>query len=161
MVCDISLILNLITMKPYQFLFLIVSVLVACNRSSKKPAPIPIQAPPGLTNIANQAGMESFDEFNSKFHSDSSFQLSRIKFPIGGQCVNDLENTTWSNKNWEFLKTPVSLEVDTLDCRHSLTMTDTLVTEKFWIDQSGFKVERRFRLKNGKWFLVYYDDINM
>jgi hypothetical protein len=39
--------------------------------------------------------------------------------------------------------------------------TDSFVTETFWIDQSGFKVERRFALKDGKWYLVYYDDINL
>ena len=150
-------------MKPYQVLPLFVSVLFACNRSDKKKDPMPIQAPPTLATIHNIAGAESFDSFNTQFHSDSSFQLSRIPFPIDGQNVNDLENTRWSKKNWEFLKTPVSLtpDTDTAECRHSLAMSDTMVTEKFWIDQSGFKVERRFKLRNGKWFLVYYDDINM
>jgi hypothetical protein len=150
-------------MKPYQFLPLILSVLFACNRTNKKQSPLPgsIQAPPTVANIANTAGMEPFDRFNEHFHSDSTFQISRVAFPIGGQSVNDEENKKWSPKNWEFLKTPVSLNADTTECRHSLTMTDTLVTEKFWIDQSGFKVERRFKLKDGKWYLVYYDDINM
>jgi hypothetical protein len=147
-------------MKPYQFL-LMCSVLFACGRNNKKQVAATIQSPPTVAAIANKEGMESFDSFNTQFHSDSLFQLSRIAFPIGGQSVNDNENTTWSKNNWEFLKTPVSLEADTTECRHSLVMTDTLVTEKFWIDQSGFKVERRFKLKNGKWFLVYYDDINM
>jgi len=55
----------------------------------------------------------------------------------------------------------VALDADTTECRHSLVMSDSMVTEKFWIDQSGFKVERRFKLKDGKWYLVYYDDINM
>lgn len=148
-------------MKPYQFLPLLLSVLFACNRSDKKKSPLPIQAPPTIAGFNNIPGAESFDSFNTQFHSDSGFQLSRIPFPIDGQCVNDLENTRWSKKNWEFLKTPVALDPDTSECKHSLTMTDSMVTEKFWIDQSGFKVERRFKLKDGKWFLVYYDDINM
>lgn len=148
-------------MKPYQFLLLMSSVLIACGRTNKQPAITTIQAPPNVASTIHTAGMESFDNFNNQFHSDSSFQLSRIAFPIGGQVVNDTENSTWNKRNWEFLKTPVSLNVDTTECRHSLVMTDTLVTEKFWIDQSGFKVERRFKLRDGKWFLVYYDDINM
>jgi hypothetical protein len=149
-------------MKPHQFLPLFVSVLFACNRSDNKKAPMPIQAPPTIAALStNIPGAESFDSFNTKFHTDSGFQLSRIPFPIDGQCVNDVQNARWSKKNWEFLKTPVSLDPDTTECRHSLTMTDSMVTEKFWIDQSGFKVERRFKLKGGKWFLVYYDDINM
>ena len=147
-------------MKPYQFLLLMSSVLFACGRTNKQPTVTTIQAPPTVV-AAHTAGMESFDSFNNQFHSDSSFQLSRIAFPIGGQVVNDTENATWNRHNWEFLKTPVSLTADTTECRHSLVMTDTLVTEKFWIDQSGFKVERRFKLRDGKWFLVYYDDINM
>jgi hypothetical protein len=148
-------------MKPYQLLPLFVSVLFACKSNTRKQDPLPIQAPPTLAIANNIAGAESFDSFNTRFHADSVFQLTRIPFPIDGQCVNDVENSRWSKKNWEFLKTPVSLNADTAECRHSLIMTDTLVTEKFWIDQSGFKVERRFRLRDGKWFLVYYDDINM
>ena len=128
-------------MKPYQFLPLFVSVLLACNRSDNKKAAMPIQAPPTIAALStNIPGAESFDSFNTKFHTDSGFQLSRIPFPIDGQCVNDVENARWSKRNWEFLKTPVSLDPDTTECRHSLTMSDSMVTEKFWIDQSGFKV---------------------
>lgn len=149
-------------MKPYQLFPLFVSVLFACNSRNNKKASLAIQAPPTIAALGTTIpGAESFDSFNTRFHTDSGFQLSRIPFPIGGQCVNDVENTHWSKKNWEFLKTPVALDTDTTECRHSLVMSDSMVTEKFWIDQSGFKVERRFRLKNGKWFLVYYDDINM
>jgi hypothetical protein len=149
-------------MKPYQLLPLFVSVLFACNRSDNKKASMSIQAPPTIASLSTTTpGAESFDSFNTKFHTDSGFQLSRIPFPIDGQCVNDVENAHWSKKNWEFLKTPVALDADTTECRHSLVMSDSMVTEKFWIDQSGFKVERRFKLKSGKWFLVYYDDINM
>jgi len=148
-------------MKPYQFLFLVFGSLVACSRNNKKQMQLPIQAPPTVVAIANTTDRESFDSFNTHFHSDSLFQVSRIAFPIGGQCVNDIENKKWNRSNWEFVNTPVSLNADTTEYRHSLVMTDTLVTEKFWIDQSGFKVERRFKLKDGKWFLVYYDDINM
>jgi hypothetical protein len=149
-------------MKPYQFLPLLLPVLFACNRSDNKKAPMSIQAPPTIAALSNNIpGAESFDSFNTKFHTDSSFQISRIPFPIDGQCVNDVENARWSKNNWEFLKTPVALDTDTTECRHSLVMSDSMVTEKFWIDQSGFKVERRFKLKSGKWFLVYYDDINM
>jgi hypothetical protein len=113
-------------MKPYQFLPLLLPVLFACNRSDKEEAPMPIQAPPTIANMPNNPGAESFDSFNTKFHTDSTFQLSRIPFPIDGQSVNDLENTKWSKRNWEFLKTPVSLNPDTTECRHSLSMTDSM-----------------------------------
>jgi hypothetical protein len=150
-------------MRPYQLLFLGVGILFACGRSNQKKAALPLQAPPTVAALkqATDANTESFDSFNTRFHADKGFQMARIAFPIGGQSVNDEEAKQWTPDNWEFLKTPVTLDGDTLECRHSLVMSDSLVTEKFWIDQSGFKVERRFKVQDGRWFLVYYDDINM
>ena len=39
--------------------------------------------------------------------------------------------------------------------------TDAILIEKFWIDNSDFLVERRFKKIDGKWFLIYYNDVNL
>ncbi|WP_338840146.1 hypothetical protein [Flavobacterium ginsenosidimutans] len=104
---------------------------------------------------------ESFDEFNKRFHSDSIFQVSRVDFPIEGKHVSGFEQYNWSRKNWQFQAVPVAEKTEIGEYEHSLVKTDTLVTEKFWIPNSGFEVERQFKLIKNKWFLIYYSDINL
>src|SRR5438105_11776269 len=120
-------------MKSCLLLPVLFSTLLSCNYSNKiQPQVQVIAAPPHV--VAND-NAESFDSFNAKFHSDSVFQMSRIAFPIGGQQADDAENQKWTPANWQFLATPVSAMVDTTQYKHSLEMTDSYVTEKFWIDK--------------------------
>jgi hypothetical protein len=104
---------------------------------------------------------EPFAAFNIRFHSDSIFQISRINFPLEGKSVDGFEKQNWSSENWKFQKTPVKNKVSISVYKQSLSKTDEEVIEKFWIANSGFKVERKFKRINGKWFLVFYDDINL
>lgn len=106
--------------------------------------------------------VENFDTFNIRFHADSTFQLSRISFPLVGHFTDgESKHESWTVSNWVMLKSPVRQSVDTKEYRHSFIKTDSSVIEKFWIHSSGFKVERRFSLVGKKWFLVFYDDINL
>lgn len=104
---------------------------------------------------------ENFDEFNKRFHSDSIFQISRVDFPIDGISVSGFDRHNWTKENWKFLSIPVSEKNEIKEYQHTLIKTDTLITERFWIPDSGFEVERQFKLLKNKWFLVYYNDINL
>lgn len=104
---------------------------------------------------------ENFDRFNIRFHSDSVFQISRVDFPIDGISVSGFERHNWKKENWKFITVPVSEKNEVENYEHSLIKNDTLVIEKFWIPDSGFEVERQFKLIKNKWFLVYYNDINL
>jgi hypothetical protein len=150
-------------MRPCQFVPVLFTALLICSCGKRKHNNPSINAPADLTaaTYSDNVYGESFERFNERFHNDSTFQISRVEFPIGGKYVDDLVSRVWSADNWEILITPVSAITDTTHYKHSLVRTDTFVTEKFWIEQSGFKVERRFEKKGGKWYLVYYDDINL
>lgn len=88
--------------------------------------------------------------------------MSRIKFPIGGKKIDGWETKeVWSTKNWEMLKSPVSRKNEFKEYQHNLIYSDTLVTEKYWIRDSGFSTEVRVRIVDGKWFLVYFNDVNL
>jgi hypothetical protein len=63
---------------------------------------------------------ETFDTFNIKFHSDSLFQISRIKFPLQGKQIDAFEEREWTLKNWVMLKVPVTERVDTTEYKHTL-----------------------------------------
>ena len=104
---------------------------------------------------------ENFEEFNRQFHSDSIFQLSRINFPIEGKLIEGFDKQDWTYKNWELMKIPVSEKSSLPNFEHSVRKTEEVVIEKFWIDNSGFHFERRFKKIDGKWFLIYYNDVNL
>lgn len=104
---------------------------------------------------------EKFDVFDERFHSDSVFQISRVDFPIDGISISGFNRHNWTRENWQFLNVPVSENNLIENYEHSLVKTDTLVIERFWIPESSFEVERHFKLIKNKWFLVYYDDINL
>lgn len=145
-------------MKPSELLPFLSIVLISCTGNSErsKAAAIRlIEATP-----ANDSA-ETFAKFNERFHNDSTFQLSRIAFPIGGRLIEGENSREWTVQNWELLKEPVREAVDTKEYKHDLQNTDSAVIEKYWIEYSGFKIERRFKKIGGKWFLTYYDDINL
>lgn len=132
-------------------------VLVSCNKNKIDEKPVLNPA----TKIPKKELVESFEEFNKKFHSDSVFQVSRVDFPIEGEHVSGFEQYNWTRENWQFHTIPVAEKMEIGEYQHSLVKTDTLITERFWIPDSGFEVERQFKLIKGKWFLIYYNDINL
>ncbi len=140
-------------MKTIKFIIVFCLFMYSC-KSSKKEAGVPRQ------KIQEQVS-ESFDEFNKRFHSDAAFQWSRISFPISGHRIDGFSKRVWSMENWELMKVPISTPMDTLQYKRSLNKTDTPVFEAVWIEQSGFRLERTFKLRNGKWFLTQYNDINL
>jgi hypothetical protein len=104
--------------------------------------------------------IENFDDFYSKFHSDSIFQMSRIKFPLKGKQIDGDGERGWSKEKWVLFKTPI-YKVDTLKFRTEYKKTKTMFKEKVWIESSGFSFECRFELIDSKWYLVYALDMNL
>lgn len=104
---------------------------------------------------------ETFAEFDRRFHSDSLFQMSRIKFPLKGKLVDGFDKKDWSAKNWSMIKSLVTVNTKGKDYKKQTHFSDALVTEKIWIENSGFSFERHFKKVNGEWFLVYCEDRNL
>jgi len=42
--------------------------------------------------------IEDFDKFYDKFHADSVFQSTRIRFPLEGLRYDGIEETPWTRK---------------------------------------------------------------
>jgi len=137
-------------------LIVMLLVFVGCNKNK-----VLKESNLNATKTLKTTAVESFDEFNKKFHSDSVFQVSRVDFPIDGKHVSGFQQYSWTQKNWQFQAIPVSDQTEIGEYQHSLEKTDTLIIEKFWIPDSGFEVERQFKLIKNQWFLIYYNDINL
>lgn len=106
-----------------------------------------------------KAKVEDFDKFYDRFHADSAFQMSRIKFPLKGG-YHTLDNSTkWTAQNWSLMTTRI-YDVDKEKCRTTYSKTENSFTQKVWIDSAGLYTECRFELVDGKWFLVYMNDEN-
>lgn len=104
---------------------------------------------------------EDYATFYSRFHSDSLFQMSRIKFPIDGYFSNGAgDEVNWTPSNWIIHRLHIH-DADTSVYTVKLTGTATLKKEVLYIEGSGFKIERKFQNINGKWYLVGYIDENL
>lgn len=144
------------------FIFLILSlVFLSCKKNDIEKESVPNLPVKKSEKKEVIAAAESFEDFNKKFHSDSIFQVSRVDFPIEGKHVSGFEQYNWNRKNWQFQAIPVAEKSEIGEYQHSLVKTDSLVTERFWIPDSGFEVERQFKLIGNKWFLISYNDINL
>ena len=106
------------------------------------------------------SSFENFDEFYNKFHSDSIFQISRIKFPLAGKRVDGFKEIKWTKKRWSMMKTMI-YDIDTTVFRTEYKKSSKEFEQKIWLENSGFSTEYRFKLINDKWYLVYALDINL
>ena len=103
---------------------------------------------------------ENFKKFNAKFHSDSLFQISRINFPIDGKHIMGFSKEIWTKENWQILKKPIGGKVSK-EFVQKTEITDSIVIEKIEIPNSGFHTEVRFKRIKYKWYLVYYNDVEL
>lgn len=114
------------------------------------------------TSTANSNELPSdFIEFYDKFHSDSTYQISRIVFPLEGQKYNEdnlAEREIWTSSNWIIHK-----NFDDLGGTFTRTYTEFggIISEKISDDKNISSMERRFSKIQGKWHLIFYDPIHL
>lgn len=109
--------------------------------------------------------VEDFESFFLKFHSDSTFQLNRIIFPLEGKFIGENYNPTkkekkfyWKKKEWNFQSDQFT---NNEEFKQEKDVTDTLVKHKIFTEESGFSIERHFKLIKCKWYLIYYSEVNL
>ena len=107
-----------------------------------------------------KAKAEDFDKFYDRFHTDSAFQLSRVKFPLKGGEVGLDKTTPYTRQNWQMMRTRI-YDVDKSQYKVEYTKTETTFKQRVWVEGSGFSTECRFELIDGLWFLVYVKDENL
>ena len=150
-------------MKRLLFILVCCVAIAGCKSSSNTPK---VSEPKGQSSAITAAApkkkskVEDFDKFYDRFHADSAFQMSRIKFPLKGASTNLDKSTPWTPQNWQMLRTRI-YDVDKNQYKVKYSKTETSFTQKVWVDGAGFSNECRFELVNGKWFLVYMSDENM
>lgn len=150
-------------MKRLLFILVCCVAIAGCKSSSNTSK---VSEPKGQSSATTatapkkKSKVEDFDKFYDRFHADSTFQMSRIKFPLKGASTNLDKSTSWTPQNWQMLRTRI-YDVDKNQYKVKYSKTETSFTQKVWVDGAGFSNECRFELVNGKWFLVYMSDENL
>lgn len=94
---------------------------------------------------------EDFDAFYDTFHSDTSFQLSHIVFPL----AEKEDGSFWQASEWEFHNNPLTGEIAV---KRDLQAVGGLINELVYDDMGFYVIHRRFiQTKPGEWNLIYYN----
>lgn len=125
---------------------------------------------PFFISAQEKNDQENFNLFVEKFYADSTFQFSRIIFPLKGSEVGigdyipqDIADslgievevrTKW--KKYEFNRKLYSVVDYGEDYQSEYTVQDDCVEEKLYLNASGYFEIRRFELIGKKWFLTYF-----
>ena len=124
-----------------------------------------------------QANPEDFDAFYARFHTDSAFQMQRVRFPLPGEHTEakteeassemgqplpvdtsrgeGTPSVYWTAERWE-MQTEELLDTTRFEVKWQ--RRDSLVRQQVYVPNSGFAVARTFQRIDGKWYLVYYEN---
>lgn len=115
--------------------------------------------------------VEDFKLFYNQFTSDSTFQMSRINFPLPGY-VNQKKQPGVKYSKRSFLKDSMRVNVTWVKNKwlmyHRLSDSSykqtqeykgAKVIERTFLDNSEFECIGIFELFYGKWYLVYFSDV--
>jgi len=111
------------------------------------------------SNVLARTFGENFTKFYDRFHKDSVFQMSRIKFPLSGMSADGSGEKNWDKKNWRVMRVKI-YDVDTAQFKVYFKKTEKVFIQKVWIANSGFSSECRFELIDRRWYLMYVLDQN-
>ena len=100
---------------------------------------------------------ENFDVFLEKFLTDSTFQMSRIVFPVqglpaGANKSNIENNYSWKKEDWDI---HIKIDYKKEGYKRILQIDNKIIREQL-IHPQGWFLERRFKNIHNKWFLIYY-----
>ena len=113
-------------------------------------------------NSSEAIKIEDFNTYISKFYTDSLFQQSRIVTPLEGEIlswdvnVDNVVKSGWLGNeptvtDYEIIKVTMQSSIQKFD------KSQDSIVEKIYMENSGFLMERTFKLSEGQWFLTRYN----
>ena len=112
---------------------------------------------------SEQSLPDDFHSFYDKFHTDSTFQLERIIFPLKGMgkasdTSSTIEEITWQQEEWK-IHGPFNNQNGTFE--RVFTNVAGIVTEYIASTNGLFSMEKRYAKLGGEWHLIYYQGLEM
>ena len=146
-----------INFKNMKYLFFICSILFcfACGRNEPS-------AEAQMAETVKNFG--DFEDFYKRFHWDSTFQMSRINFPLEG-LPQDADSLTianrdfqWQRQDWKIHRGFEALKDDFT--QELIPFGTDVITERLIHVSGTVGMIRRFARLDGKWYLIYYAGLN-
>lgn len=108
---------------------------------------------------------ENFEIFMNQFYSDTIFQKSRIILPLDGVISEWNENDSAVKSDWKNREIYIT-DFETIlkykpNTKHTIVKESEKCIEKIFIENSGFSMERKFVLREKKWYLKEYNISNL
>ncbi|MFK7775259.1 MAG: hypothetical protein AB8F94_24180 [Saprospiraceae bacterium] len=143
-----------------------ISLMFAFQKIMNDKNPTQEQVQATTTQVNSAADIPSdFLVFYTQFHSDSSYQMQHINFPLEGlpeyadSTILAEGNFRWEKEGWQIHK---NLDARKEEFVQNLRLvSDGLIFE--FIPTGGEKklwIERRFMKTNGEWRMIYYSGLN-
>lgn len=119
-------------------------------------------------NSSKNLKAEDFKTFVERFKTDSTFQFSRIVFPLTQESSGDMDDVgkkidRINSNDWRYLSLKYNQSFAT---RELDAYTEQIVNEKntshllYQGVNNGINVEFVFELKNKKWYLIRWNDFS-
>lgn len=133
-------------------------MIIAC-----KPASVDTNASTTAEEMAVVEIPEDFRLFYDRFHSDTTFQLEHIVFPLSGLPANadtltPGTNFKWEKEGWRWHR-PVDPTLTGFE-REWQMLSRELISETISQKAAGFGMRRRFAKMDTDWMLIYYAGMN-
>lgn len=112
----------------------------------------------GSGHLDSAESHDGFEEFYTRFHQDSLYQIQHIQFPLQGVSSNPTDHHSafrWYRKDWRMHHL---FDEQTTGFQSTFTrLGDDFVIERIDHRNGQYGMERRFsRLGDQEWFLIYY-----
>ena len=131
-------------------------VLLSCQEEAEDPQVIP----PFSDTIVVEQCDNTFETFYEKFITDSIFQISRIKFPLGGTYTDFNGDLAWTAEKWKLMTWNYKDELNNPDDSVSVIQTDSTFYFGTFCRDCGFSFWMEFEKLSGKWQLTSRQENN-
>lgn len=120
---------------------------------------------------------KNFTEFSGRFYTDSMFQISRINFPLKGShninvpirgknIMGDSVIAGWEKKDWRMLtniyfkNNEGKVVIGNTTYLRKTQIDKGIAVVRTYIGNSGFEVIEKYALLKGKWYLVFFSNLD-
>jgi hypothetical protein len=103
---------------------------------------------------------QSFEEFYVKFITDSTFQMSRISFPLNGNFTDYTNHKAWAKEKWPLITWDYRNIIENTDDSISVVQTDSTFYFGTFCRECGFSFWMEFEKLNGQWLLTSRQENN-
>lgn len=102
----------------------------------------------------------SFENFYTRFISDSVFQISNVYCPLEGNYVDYDKTIKWTKENWDFINWDFRDEINNAEDSVNIVQTEMEFFFGSYCIDCGFSFEMGFEKMDGNWKMTRRQENN-